>query len=77
MKIKRNKDQKRSSGYSFARYSGVGFEMLGIIALGVWGGQKLDSHSTRQFPLWTVVFSLLGVFIALYLVLKDFIGRED
>ena len=77
MKKKRNKDRQRSTGYYFARYSGLGFEMLGIIVFGVWGGHKLDSYSARQFPLWTVIFSLMAVFIALYLVIKDLITHED
>ncbi|MGE4290280.1 MAG: AtpZ/AtpI family protein [Salinivirgaceae bacterium] len=71
MKKPKNSDDKKSILVYFARYSGLAFEMLGIIALGTWGGIKLDEHYSGEFPLWTLVLSLFSVFVALYLVLKD------
>lgn len=71
MKKLKNNDDKKSTVFYFARYSGLAFEMLGIIALGTWGGFKLDEHFSGEFPIWTLVLSLLSVFVALYLVLKD------
>lgn len=44
-----------------------------IIGLSTWGGQKLDLYYKNQTPGFTIVLSLLGIIIALYLVLKDFI----
>lgn len=43
------------------------------IGLGAWGGQKLDQYYNNSTPVYTIVLSLLGIFAALYLVLKDFI----
>ncbi len=76
MPIKRNNENKKPN-HNFARYSGIGFEMLGIIILGVWGGQKLDSKFQNTTPVFTIVLSLLAVFAAMYLVLKDFIGKKN
>lgn len=50
---------------SYAKYSGLAFEMLGIIILGVWGGIKLDALFDTK-PLLTVVLSLGGVALAIY-----------
>jgi F0F1-type ATP synthase assembly protein I len=47
--------------------------MLGIILLFVWGGSKLDEKYREGEPLFIIIFSLLGVFIALYTALRDFI----
>lgn len=57
----------------YARYSGLAFEMLGIIVFGVFVGHKLDQKRQAEFPLFTVILSLLAVFAALYLVIKDVI----
>jgi uncharacterized YccA/Bax inhibitor family protein len=77
MKKKRNKDDNKSSGYYLARYSGLVFEMLGIIALGTYAGHKIDTHRNAGFPLWTIVLSLLSIGIALYIVLKDLLRRDS
>ena len=50
---------------NFAKFSGIAFEMLGIIVLGVWGGLKLDAWLDTK-PLLTVVLSLGGVATAIY-----------
>ncbi len=50
---------------NYAKYSGLAFEMLGIIILGVWGGIKLDALIDTK-PLFSVVLSLGGVALAIY-----------
>ncbi|MBI9066679.1 MAG: AtpZ/AtpI family protein [Salinivirgaceae bacterium] len=73
---RKNKDfNKKSSVYYFARYSGMAFEMLGIIILGVFAGQKLDEKRPSEFPLWTLILSLLAIFISLYLVIKGLMKK--
>lgn len=75
MKKKEDKDTQKKQLYFFARYSGLAFEMLGIIVLGVFGGSKLDEHRNGEFPLWTVILSLLAVFASLYLVIKSVLNN--
>jgi F0F1-type ATP synthase assembly protein I len=57
----------------FARYSGLAFQMLGIILVTVWGGVKLDKLTGWNTPVFTIVLSLLGVFASIYIAIKDFI----
>lgn len=57
----------------FARYSGMAFQMAGIILVTVWGGVKLDKLTGWHTPVFTIVLSLLGVFAAIYTAVKDFI----
>jgi len=47
--------------------------MIAIILVAVWGGLKLDEKYNGGKPLFIVIFSILGVFIALYTALRDFI----
>lgn len=57
----------------FARYSGLAFQMMGIILVSTWGGMKLDKLTGWETPVFTIVLSLLGVFGAIYISVKDFI----
>ena len=62
--------------HKYVLYSNMAIEMGVLIALGVFGGVKLDKWLDKS-PLFTVVCSLLGVFIAMYLMIKDVIRHPD
>jgi F0F1-type ATP synthase assembly protein I len=71
---KKNLKKLQSKGIKdFARYSGLAFQMIGIILFTVWGGVKLDKLTGWNTPVFTIVLSLLGVFAAIYTAVKDFI----
>lgn len=57
----------------FGKYSGIAFQMIGIILVTTWGGVKLDKLLGLSKPVFTIILSLLGVFAAIYTVVKDFI----
>ncbi len=59
-----------------AHYSGIGFQMAIIILAGTFGGIKLDKMTHSSFPVFTVILAPLSVFIALYLVLKELLGKK-
>jgi hypothetical protein len=60
----------------FFKYSNIALQMAVIIGLSVWGGQKLDLHYKTTTPWYTLTLSLAGIFISLYLVLKDLINPK-
>jgi hypothetical protein len=45
--------------------------MMAYIGLGVWGGIKLDEIINIKFPVFTIVLSLVGVFLSIYMLIKD------
>ena len=57
----------------YARYSGIAFQMIAIILLTTWGGIKLDQLAGFSKPVFTIILSLLGVFAAVYIAVKDFL----
>ncbi|MBG8553205.1 AtpZ/AtpI family protein [Hymenobacter guriensis] len=59
----------RSTGSTFGKFAGAGMQMLAIIGLSTWLGVWLDGryHSS---PWATVGLSLLGIFVALYQVIR-------
>lgn len=57
----------------YAKYSGIAFQMIAIILVMTWIGTKLDKATGLSNPVFTIIFSLLGVFIGIYVAVKDFI----
>lgn len=53
-----------------AKYTGIGIQMAAVIGLGTWLGMWLDGE-TPEFPLYTLICSLLAVFAAIYLVIRQ------
>ena len=73
-KQQRKRTQKNLSNYSY--YSSIVFQMAIIILAGTFGGIKLDAIVHWSFPVFTVVLSFLSVLLAMYFMLKDFLGKN-
>ena len=71
---KDRKNQENLNNYS--RYSGIAVQMLVIISIGVIGGMKMDKWLDTKKPVFTALFSLLGVVLAIYIVIKDLIAKK-
>jgi len=49
--------------------------MGAVIAVAVWGGIKLDKLVGAGKQTFTIILSLIGVFVAIYVAIKDFIKK--
>ena len=78
MQVKNPNDppKKAKSLRDYARYSNLGFQMVAIMLVGVFGGIRLDKWLNTGFPVFTIVLSFLSVVVAIYIGLKDFIGTN-
>lgn len=78
MQEKKPKDQQKiaKSLNSYAKYSGLAFQMIAFILIGVFGGIKLDEWLKLDFPIFTVILSLAGTVMALYYGIKDFLKMK-
>ena len=61
---------------NYARYSGMAFEMLFIIAIGAFGGVKLDER-LQTSPLFAIICSMAGIAIAFYIVIRDTLRQNQ
>jgi F0F1-type ATP synthase assembly protein I len=69
-----NQKKNNTSGLNkYVEYSGIAFQMVAIILAFVWAGKKVDEKYFNGDSVFIIVFSLLGVVLAMYIVLKDFI----
>ena len=60
----------------YAKYSSMGIQMLVIILIGVFGGFELDKLVKGRFPYFTVSLSIISVFVAIYLAVKDLLRTK-
>jgi F0F1-type ATP synthase assembly protein I len=58
---------------NYLKYSSMAIQMGVIIGVFTFIGYKLDRRYKLKQPYCTIVFSLLGVGIALYTAMRDFI----
>jgi len=66
-----SKQKEKNKLKAYAKYSNMGFQMVAIIGLGVFGGVKLDELISWRFPIFTIILALLSVSLAIYISIKD------
>lgn len=58
---------------AYAKYGSLGIQMGLIIGGGCYGGYKLDEYFHNTNSVFTIIFSLLSIALAMYVVLKEII----
>jgi uncharacterized membrane protein len=61
---------------NFIKFSGIGIQMIIIICLFSFLGVWLDGVFPNDYSIYVVVFSLLGVALAMYYVIKQVINMN-
>ena len=62
--------KEKSPLNNYIKYSGLGFQMIGVIGAFAFAGYKLDEAQQTKTPIYTGILSLLGVLASLYIVIK-------
>lgn len=73
-----NKDHLKSTTEkttSFVQFSGIAFQMLGTIGLGVYAGLRLDEWQHNHRPIWTIILSMTAIGASLYLFIRQLTKR--
>ncbi len=68
-------DKIKKGVNAYAKYSTISFQMGAIIFCGVFGGFKIDEYFAFKKPYFTVLLSVLSVFLAVYYVIKDLLKK--
>ena len=72
-----NKKKNKPPLSSYTQVSTAIVEMILVITGFVYAGTWLDDKKFINFPLFTIVLSLLGVGIAMYLLIRIFVNKDD
>jgi len=73
----KSKKSKKKQLNSYIKYSSLTTQMAVIIAAGTFFGDYLDKKDTSDIPIYTIILSLLSIFLALYYVLKKVINHNE
>ena len=73
----KSKKSKKKQLKPYIKYSSLTTQMAAIIAAGAFFGDYLDKKNTSEIPIYTIVLSLLSIFLALYYVLKKIINHNE
>ena len=73
----KNKKSKKKQLNSYIKYSSLTAQMAVIIVAGAFFGDYLDEKNHSNFPIYTIIFSLFSIFLALYYVLKIIINQNE
>ncbi|MEZ4778134.1 MAG: AtpZ/AtpI family protein [Flavobacteriaceae bacterium] len=65
------KPKQNSKINAYARYSGIAFQMIAVIAIGCYGGVLLDTKFPNKYSVFTLVCSLLSVAMATYYAIRQ------
>lgn len=65
------KNPKSESLASFAKYTGVAFQMMAIIGLSAFVGYKIDVHYGHKVQYATAIACVLGVFLSIYQTIRQ------
>jgi ATP synthase protein I len=68
---KNDPDKDNNTGNSYLKYSGIGFQMITIIGICTYAGYKIDESYHHNQKWVTAIFSLTGVFISLYVIIRS------
>ncbi|WP_291871524.1 AtpZ/AtpI family protein [Maribacter sp.] len=66
----KNQNSKKQLN-SYIKFSGVAFQMIAIICVFSYFGIWLDEKFPNNYSAYTIIFSLIGVISAMYLVIKQ------
>ena len=73
----KNKKSKKKQLNSYIKYSSLITQIAVIIAAGTFFGDYLDKLNNPDSKIYTIIFSLSSIFLALYYVLKKIINHNE
>ena len=63
-------NEKKDGGVKpYLKYSGLAFQMIGVMVIAAWAGVKLDEHFATENPWFTIGLLLVAVIASMALVI--------
>lgn len=75
--MKQEFEEGKKQVNNYLKYSGIGFQIAGVIGVGVAIGYGLDKWLKTPGPYFTAGFALVFIFLAMYVAFKDFLRKPE
>jgi len=59
----------------YAKYSSLILQMIAMVAVGIWGGIKLDSLLEMKRPVFTIILTIITSFGAVYYLFRTLLKK--
>ena len=69
------KEEEKDAANSYLKYSGMGFQLAGTIAVGFFIGYGIDKWLGTKQPFFTLGFSVLFLVLAFYIVFRNLMKK--
>ena len=73
--MQQSQGPNNKQGNAILRYTSMATQMAITIFLGVWLGMKADEHWPAGIAIYTLIGSLTGVVLAVYMVIRDVLKK--
>ena len=66
-----SKEPRKKLPRAIAKYSGLSVQIALSILAGIYGGKYLDEKWELETPVFTLIGSILGLALAMYIIIKE------
>jgi len=73
---KDEKNKKDNPLKFYAKYSSLGLQMIVIILAGAFGGREIDKNIESEFPVFTVVLTILTTIVAIVYGMREIFKQK-
>ena len=73
--MKQRNRKNKNKFDDFIRYSSLGFEMMAIIALGTFGGYKIDQWMNNEFKGFTLGLMIFSVIVSVVYGIRNILKK--
>lgn len=73
-------DKKRKQRVkNYLKFSTIAIQMGALITAAALGGDWLDDYQDNEFPLWTLILTLIAIFASLFQIIREVskMGKDD
>ena len=69
--MSQQKPPKEKGFNTYARFTGIVFQMIAIIVVGTFIGMKLDEKFPNENNLFTIALAFIAVILSVYIVIRN------
>lgn len=75
----KNLEEGKKRVNNYVKFSGIALQMGIVITIAALGGDWLDEKQENEFPIWTLVLTLVAIFGSLYQIISAVIkmGKDN